>query len=336
MRRYNEEYDRYYTDGRQHIDRQPARRKKPKQKKKGSTALKVLGSITLLVAVVTCCFFSIAAFQKSKTVQTNDSPEIITTSQTLNKETTGGVLLTDVSDIVDQAMPSVVAITSRAYVNNYGYMDIWDYIMNQGYGAGSGYGTGQNRQSQGEEVDSGTGSGTIVGMNEEEILILTSYHVVDGCSSLYVTFTDETSVDGYIKSAAEDKDIAVVAVPLNEVPEETKQVISVAKLCTDGVDVGDGVIIIGNALGYGQSVITGVISATNRELQGIGGSLLQTDAAINAGNSGGCMLNAKGEIVGISEAKIADASVEGMCYAIPIFENLDLIRQLLSTDYQAI
>lgn len=349
MRRYNDEEYRYYSERQPRYDRQPVQRTRPRKKKKGNTGLKVLGCITLLIAVVTCCFFSIAAFQKSKVVQTNVGPEVITTSQTLKTESSGGVMLTDVSDVVDQAMPSVVAITSRAYVNNYGYMDIWDYIMNQGYGStpgygsgqgygsyqgygsNQGYGMGQNMQGQGEEVDSGTGSGTIVGINDDELLILTSYHVVDGCSSLYVTFTNETSVDGYIKSAAENEDIAVVAVPLSEIPDETMQAISVAKLCTDGVDVGDGIIVIGNALGYGQSVITGIVSATNRELEGIGGTLIQTDAAINAGNSGGCMLNAKGEIVGISEAKIADEGVEGMCYAIPILENMDLIQQLLSS-----
>ena len=309
-------------------DRRTGRRYPRKRRRRESSVWKVLASIALTAVVITCCILSIAALRQSKIAQTNAVPAALTSGQISNSGDNNGVLLTDVSDVVEQAMPSVVAITSRTIVTNNGYTDIWDYIMNQGRSAN------QNIQSQQEEVDSGTGSGTIVGMNDKELLILTSYHVVDGCSSLYVTFNDDSSVDGYIKSAASEEDIAVVAVPLNNIPDATRQVISVAKLCTEGVQVGDGIIVIGNALGYGQSVITGVISATDRELKGYGGGmqkLLQTDAAINAGNSGGCMLNAQGEIVGISEAKITETSVEGMCYAIPIYENLDLIEQLLST-----
>ena len=315
---------------------QTQRQQKNKQKKK-NTGWKVAMLITM-AAVLATCIISVSVLLQSRRTAANNIPTVTAMSQSLDAEPaasqslstgTTGIQLTDVSAMVEQAMPSVVSITSRAIVTNYGYQDIWDYFMNQGRGQS------QRSQGQQEEVDSGIGSGTIVGMNDDELLILTSYHVVEGCSSLYVTFTDDTSVDGYIKSAAEELDIAVVAVPRKDIPKETMQAISVAKLCTDGVKVGEGIVVIGNALGYGQSVITGVVSATGRELEGIGGEtlkLIQTDAAINAGNSGGCMLNAKGEIVGISEAKIADASVEGMCYAIPILENLDLIEELLGID----
>lgn len=328
MNRY--EYQNEYQTQRQ--------QEQKNRQKKHNTGWKVAMLITM-AAVLATCIISVSVLLQSKRAAADNTPAVTAMSQSLGTEsvsgqlqtteTTSGIMLTDVSSMVEQAMPSVVSITSRSIVTNYGYQDIWDYIMNQGRGQS------QRSQGQQEEVDSGIGSGTIVGMNDNELLILTSYHVVDGCSSLYVTFTDDTSVDGYIKSAAEDLDIAVVAVPLDDIPDETKQVISVAKLCTDGVKVGEGIVVIGNALGYGQSVITGVVSATNRELEGIGGEtlrLIQTDAAINAGNSGGCMLNAKGEIVGISEAKISDASVEGMCYAIPILENLDVIEELLGID----
>ena len=307
------------------------------RQRKQSGAWKAVLLIAMAVVLATCIITVSVLLQSRKTqssaiptaTATSQSLSTEATSQVLSTDTSNGIMLTDVSAMVEKAMPSVVSITSRTIVTNYGYQDIWDFIMNQGQRQS------QRSQPQQEEVDSGIGSGTIVGMNNGELLILTSYHVVEGCSSLYVTFTDDTSVDGTIKSAAEELDIAVVAVPLDDIPDATMQAISVAKLCTDGVKVGEGIVVIGNALGYGQSVITGVVSATGRELEGVGGEtlkLIQTDAAINAGNSGGCMLNAKGEIVGISEAKIADASVEGMCYAIPILENLELIEQLLGID----
>ncbi|MBR3643082.1 MAG: hypothetical protein IKN57_06195, partial [Parasporobacterium sp.] len=217
-------------------DRRTGRRYPRKRRRRESSVWKVLASIALTAVVITCCILSIAALRQSKIAQTNAVPAALTSGQISNSGDNNGVLLTDVSDVVEQAMPSVVAITSRTIVTNNGYTDIWDYIMNQGRSAN------QNIQSQQEEVDSGTGSGTIVGMNDKELLILTSYHVVDGCSSLYVTFNDDSSVDGYIKSAASEEDIAVVAVPLNNIPDTTRQVISVAKLCTEGVQVGDGII----------------------------------------------------------------------------------------------
>ncbi len=322
MNRYDNDSSRYQSS---RYERQPAQRNRPGKKRKPVWKIFVILNVTAVVAAV--CIFSVAVFAKGRSLQQNAAPMAVATSQTMNSDSPNGIQLTDVSAMVEQVMPSVVSITSRTYVMNNGYMDIWDYFMHQGYGSG------RNSQSQKEEVDSGIGSGTIVGYNDDELLILTSYHVVEGCSSLYVTFADETSVDGYIKSASSEQDIAAIAVPLEAIPEATMQAISVAKLSTEDVEVGEGIVIIGNALGYGQSVITGVVSATDRELDGVGGAtqkLIQTDAAINAGNSGGCMLNAKGEIVGISEAKIADASVEGMCYAIPIYENMDLIKQLLT------
>ncbi len=299
--------------------------RKTQSRKKKRHPLRMFGICSLVVAVLVSCTLSLVAINKSRV--SYSIPVATATNQRVSaSDSDNAILLTDVSDIVKTAMPSVVSITSRSLVSNYGMEDIIRYIM--------GRGRGSMPEEKTEEVDSGIGSGTIVGYNDEELLILTSYHVVEGCSSLYVTFNDDASVDGYVKSKAEDKDIAIVAVPLDDITEETRKIIAVAKLCEDEVEVGDGIVIIGNALGYGQSAITGIISATDREVTTDNKtmSLLQTDAAINSGNSGGCMLNAKGEIVGISEAKITDASVEGMCYAIPIKENLDLIHELMGAD----
>lgn len=318
--------DNNFNDYNFHQENQPQNpERKTQSRKKKRHPLRTLGICALAVAVLLSCTLSLVAIHKS--TASNSTPIVAASSQPVSASVSdSAILLTDVSDIVKAAMPSVVSITSRALVTNYGMEDILRYIM----GRGQGY----KPEEKTEEVESGIGSGTIVGYNDKELLILTSYHVVEGCSSLYVTFNDDASVDGYIKSKAEDKDIAIVAVPLDDITEETRQNIAVAKLCEDDVEVGDGIVIIGNALGYGQSAITGIISATGREVTTDNKtmSLLQTDAAINAGNSGGCMLNAKGEIIGISEAKITDASVEGMCYAIPIKENLDLIHELMGTD----
>ena len=260
------------------------------------------------------------------TVETETEAEEIETVETVESTTTSssGIVLTDVSDVVESVMPSVVSITSRTIVESNSYGDIWSYF----------YGNGSGSSSEAEEVESGIGSGTIVGQNDTELLILTSYHVVEDCSSLYVTFNDDSYVDGYIKSYAEDYDLAVVAVPLEDISSETLSAIKIATLCTEEVEVGEGIIVIGDALGYGQSVVTGIISATNRSItvDNITLTVLQTDAAINSGNSGGCVLNANGEIVGVSEAKIQDTSVEGMCYAIPIYDNYDLIQSLLTAE----
>lgn len=296
-----------------------------RQRRRRRRTLRALFTTVLVCAVITSSALSIWALKQNKN-QTSIPSATLTSQPAATSSASNSLMLTDVSDIVSAAMPSVVSITSRSIVSNYGYQDIWDFFSSGGPQRGF-----PQQETEPEEVDSGIGSGTIIGSNNKELLILTSYHVVEGCSSMYVTFNDNASVDGYLKGADEDKDIAVVAVPLSDISKETLDSIAIATLSEEDVEVGDGIVIIGNALGYGQSAITGIISATGRSLSDEAGSmtLLQTDAAINAGNSGGCMLNAKGEIVGISEAKIADASVEGMCYAIPIKENLDLIHQLM-------
>lgn len=259
-------------------------------------------------------------------------PETTTTTPAATtSKPVSGIILTDVSDVVEEVMPAVVSITSRSLVSSVD--DYFSFFFGRNSGFGNqffGEGEGQE-QGQGQEVDSGIGSGTIISQNESELLILTSYHVVEGSSSLYVTFADESSVDGYVKGVSEATDIAIVAVPLSEISENTLAAVKTAKLSVESAGVGEGVIVIGNALGYGMSVTTGVVSAVNRTITVDGKTItvIQTDAAINNGNSGGCLLNAKGEIIGISEAKITSSAVEGMCYAIPIDINSALIQELL-------
>ena len=162
--------------------------------------------------------------------------------------------------------------------------------------------------SQTYEVPS-SGSGIIIGQNDEELLIATNNHVVEDSENLSVVFIDDTSVNASIKGTDADSDLAVIAVALKDIPEDTLSQISVAKLGdSDALEVGQGVVAIGNALGYGQSVTVGYVSALNREVKvdnTVTRNLLQTDAAINPGNSGGALLNMKGEVIGINSAKLA-------------------------------
>ena len=224
----------------------------------------------------------------------------------------------DVSDIVEEAMPSVVSITNTMLITQRGYSSIFDYF----------YGGGQTYQY---EVPA-SGSGIIVQQTDNALLIVTNNHVVEDSDSLSVTFIDGTTVDATINGTDAAIDIAVVSVPLEEIPEETLDAIKVAKLhTTDDLEVGQGVIAIGNALGYGQSVTVGYISALDREIQtdeGTNSGLIQVDAAINPGNSGGALLNMEGEVIGINEAKASGTNVEGMGYSIPVYKAMTVIENL--------
>ena len=223
----------------------------------------------------------------------------------------------DVSAIVERAMPSVVAITSTAL------------YQSSGFGYGWFFGGG----SQTYEVPS-SGSGIIVGENETELLIVTNNHVVEDSTSLKVAFIDDEAVDAVVKGTDQDIDLAVIAVPLEKIPQATKEKITAATLGnSDQLKVGQGVIAIGNALGYGQSVTVGCVSALNREVAAKNQTvktLLQTDAAINPGNSGGALLNMNGEVIGINVAKYSSTNVEGIGYAIPISRAMDIIDQLMN------
>lgn len=216
----------------------------------------------------------------------------------------------DVSGIVDKAMPSVVAITSKVIYES----QTWFGPM--------------------QREGLGSGSGIIVGKNDDELLIVTNNHVVEGASELKVAFIDQTAVDAAIKGTDADSDLAVIAVPLSSIPTDTASQIAIASLGnSDNLKVGQGVIAIGNALGYGQSVTVGYISALDRTINtedGFSRDLLQTDAAINPGNSGGALLNMQGEVIGINSAKYSDTDVEGMGYAIPISKAQDIIDTLMT------
>lgn len=233
---------------------------------------------------------------------------------------TSSVVTSDVSEVVDQVMPSIVSITGMSVEEVQGFF-------------GGTY----------EQKTGGVGTGIIIGENDDELLIVTNSHVVAGRDTLTVTFGDENSVEANIKGSDAVYDVAVIAVAEADIPAETKGSISVATLGdSDSLKVGEPAIAIGNALGYGQSVTTGVISALNRtvistdaqtgETTENATELIQTDAAINSGNSGGALVNVNGEVVGINSAKQVGATVEGIGYAIPISDVYDLIQSMMSQD----
>ena len=229
-----------------------------------------------------------------------------------------GIYITDVSEVVEEVMPSIVAITSKTLVKN-------------GNFGPSFFGE--------EQYSEGAGSGIIVSKNETELLILTNNHVIEGAEELSVQFVNEKSVDAKVKGTSERRDVAVIAVKLSDLDNATIESIKIATLGNSSeLKVGNGIIAIGNALGYGQSVTTGVVSAVNREvtIDNITTKMIQIDAAINGGNSGGALLNSKGEVVGINSAKYSSggsstsASIEGMGFAIPISDVKDLITSLMN------
>ena len=234
--------------------------------------------------------------------------------------TSTSVVTSDVSEVVDKVMPSIVSITSMSVEEVQSF-----------------FGNTYQKQS------AGAGTGIIIGENDSELLIVTNNHVVEGSDTLTVTFTDETSVKADIKGTDATYDIAVIAVPIQTISSNTLKNLSVAVLGdSTKVKVGEPAIAIGNALGYGQSVTTGVISALNRsvdtadsqtgETRESGVSLIQTDAAINEGNSGGALVNVNGEVIGINSAKLIGDSVEGIGYAIPISDVSDLIQNLMNQE----
>ena len=247
-----------------------------------------------------------------------------------SKEETKAKGSLDVSDIVEEAMPSIVSITTKSVeeVQNY-------------YGMFGQYGTYSPEQ---REVQ-GSGSGIIIGKNDTELLVATNYHVVDGADTLSVGFIDSTACEAKVKGYDSEKDLAVVAVSLDDIDSDTMDAISVATIGnSDNLKVGEQVVAIGNALGYGQSVTTGIVSAKNRQLNSddtVGDydsdsnkttNLIQTDAAINPGNSGGALLNMNGEVVGINSAKLASTEVEGIGYAIAISDVTDTLESLMNEE----
>ena len=183
------------------------------------------------------------------------------------------------------------------------------------------------------QEEAASGSGIIVGKTEDELLIVSNNHVVESADTLTVTFIDGSEAQAQVKGLDSDMDLAVIAVSLNDLSDDTKNAITVATLgSSDDLKLGEPVIAIGNALGYGQSVTNGIVSALNREItleNGSTGTFIQTNAAINPGNSGGALLNMNGEVIGINSNKIGGTTVEGMGYAIPITSASPIIADLM-------
>ena len=217
----------------------------------------------------------------------------------------------DIATIAKNAMPSIVSIT------NMSVQEVQSFF-------------GGTQQQESTSV----GSGIIIGQTDSELLILTNNHVVEGNEKLTVSFVDNESVEANVKGTDSTKDLAVVAVKISDVKDSTMDKIAVATMGDSSkLEVGEQVVAIGNALGYGQSVTSGIVSATERTLDGYeGGTLIQTDAAINPGNSGGALLNANGEVIGINSAKINSSAVEGMGFAIPISDASDVIQNLMNKE----
>ena len=239
-----------------------------------------------------------------------------------NNKIKEGIYITDVSEIVEEVMPSIVAITSKTLVSS-GY-----------YGPFYSFGNNNNKT-----YATGAGSGIIISKTNDELLILTNNHVIEDAEELSVQFVNEKSVDATVKGTSETRDIAVIAVKMKDLDNDTISDIKIATLGdSNELKVGNGIIAIGNALGYGQSVTTGVVSALNREVKidNVSSRMIQIDAAINGGNSGGALLNNKGEVVGINSAKYSSsvtstsASIEGMGFAIPITDVKELVTALMN------
>lgn len=313
-------------------------KKNPKNSKK---LAKKIGAITLSAVL----FGSVAAgsfqavnyfspFSKttgssgSTTSNNSSSTSLLKTTAVSGSSNTGSL---DVSDITTSAMPSIVAITNKSV------QEVQDYFSQFGF-------RGQG-QTQTQETES-QGSGIIIGKNDTELLMVTNNHVVEGADTLSVCFIDNKVYEANVKGTDAENDLAVIAVPLDSISDDTMSQIAVASIGdSDSLKVGEQVVAIGNALGYGQSVTTGIVSAVNRALSNnssdtqdsnsssddsSSATYIQTDAAINPGNSGGALLNMNGEVIGINSAKLASTEVEGMGYAIPISRVSDIIDNLMN------
>lgn len=293
----------------------------PKKHHKCPKWAKLAGSAVAFGVIASCTFIGVNAvagkyFGTNTTQQTSSSKSTSDknsdSTSTLKLSQSSNTVTSDVSDIVNKAMPSVVAIT------NMSVQEVQSY-----------FGGTQQQES------TSCGSGIIIGKNDSELLIVTNNHVVEGAETLTVSFANETSVEASIKGTDSSKDLAVVAVPLDSIDDDTMDAISIITLGdSDKLQVGEPVIAIGNALGYGQSVTTGIVSALDRNLnmEGFDSKLIQTDAAINPGNSGGALLNANGELIGINTAKVNANAVEGMGYAIPISDATSVIENLMNRE----
>ena len=279
----------------------------------------------LLIVLVGCSMVYTVSYAKdhitsNEITNVNNNTTLKLASTETNTKIKEGIYITDVSEVVEETMPAIVSITSKTLIQS-GYYGPFYFGSNQ------------------TQYVEGAGSGIIISNSNDEILILTNNHVVNDSSELTVKFINGKEADAKIVGTSERKDIAVISVKVSALDSDTLSQIKIATLGDSSeLKVGNGIIAIGNALGYGQSVTTGVVSALNREIEtnGYTNKMIQIDAAINGGNSGGALLNNKGEVVGINSAKYSsngsssEASIEGMGFAIPISDVKDLITDLMN------
>lgn len=285
----------------------------PKEKKKSKNSKTwekwvLCVSMAIVFGLVASTVFQTSNFivKKITGAEENSNKSV---STTVTKGNSSDKALTDVAEVASNVMPSVVSIT------NLSVQEVQNFFF--------GGTTTQEYES--------TGSGIVVGQNDTELLIVSNNHVVERSSSLTVTFIDGSNIEAVIKGSDANLDLAIIAVPLNRIENSTLGAIKIATLGdSDALSVGEPAIAIGNALGYGQSVTSGIISALDRQIEGFDATLIQTDAAINPGNSGGALVNANGEVIGINTVKVSADAVESMGYAIPISDVNDIINELMN------
>lgn len=303
------EYNYYTPESGPDYNYEQNQEQKRKEKKKMPKFIKVI-SLALVFGIVASVAFQATNLVADRFLGTTESREVKSVDNTKISQSTGETAKSDIASIAEEVMPSVVSIT------NLSVQQVQSF-----------FGGIQEQESK------SVGSGIIISQNDSELLIITNNHVVEGNETLTVSFVDEESVEAQVKGTDATKDLAVIAVQTKKIKDTTMDQIKVASLGnSDQLQVGESVIAIGNALGYGQSVTSGIVSATGRELDGIDEKLIQTDAAINPGNSGGALLNANGEVIGINTAKVATDTVEGMGYAIPISSVSDIIENLMNQE----
>lgn len=294
---------------------EPIKKHKGKGKHSGLMKVAVCVGLAVLFGVVASATYQTSNYIADKVLGNRRSAQNQTTHVSTTKvNKSKSVITSDVTEIVKETMPSVVSITNMSVKQVQSF-----------------FGGVQLQESQ------SSGSGFIVGKNDSELLVVTNNHVIKNSKSLTVTFVDNESVEGVVKGTDPSRDVAVVSVPLKSIKNSTLEAIAIAQIGDSAsLQVGEPAIAIGNALGYGQSVTTGIISATERELDGFEGKLIQTDAAINPGNSGGALLNANGEVIGINTVKINAEAVEGIGYAIPLSDISELLENLMNKETRTI
>lgn len=314
----------YYTNSYNDMNQGNNNTKKPKKKGKFTGALKLTAAAVvfgLLAGTVFQGYNYLTYLRYDRIAEDKVIGELQPTEITegsvdenslIPTKSTPDSIVTDVSGVVENVMPSIVAINSSATITSYDWFG-----------------------RQYNEPVEGSGSGIIVGQNDTELLVVTNNHVIDGADTVEIVFVDDTTATAIVKGADANTDLAVLSIDMDELSEETASKIKVATLGnSNDTKPGEMAIAIGNALGYGQSVTVGYISATEREvnIDNTTMKLLQTDAAINPGNSGGALINTSGQVIGINSVKYASQEVEGMGYAIPISDAIPMINELMNRE----